>query len=591
MKAIVRTSAGHTVGWPVLAALLASAGCGSESEALNSAAAAGDENAETSNGSEPRSATGWEDTEAAEDTARELYREDAGSTTPPPFEPAALESPNDGGAGALLADGPSPSLDAAFPDAPALDAAPDALPPAPPSCPPPSCDPVCHDDPALVTLAPLTDAGPAPSSRFLGEGRHPVAADCSGFAVAFVEPGGNDPPRIGLSPFTAQGARRAESPWYVHAGTLPLLISHPVVAPLPGGRLAVAYTDLDPGFLGAEDPPLIGDGDALGIALRWIDPETGDLGPILHANDAEFPPDSGLPWLPTEFSQLDPDILTVGSTVVVAWVDSVDPVTGPDVRYRLFDDSLEGDPHVHTLADGAAAESHVALAPFADSWAAAWRSTFEGTEQIEIAAGGERWSVGPFLPPPPSDRPALAELDDERLLLVFTEGTDPEESGVANNPRLRAAVLDRLAPGTTSFFSIDPLDPDYAADFSIAQSHPAAVRVGGRIYIAWRSSRIVGDPRGEELWVKEIFWEPDEGGDGLVIDLGEPELPLPRRDEHRFGDQRFPALAPTPLLPEGALVAVWDDYGRVFGGEQGTPDVIVQLMPAPVSPLSGGPLQ
>lgn len=42
-----------------------------------------------------------------------------------------------------------------------------------------------------------------------------------------------------------------------------------------------------------------------------------------------------------------------------------------------------------------------------------------------------------------------------------------------------------------------------------------------------------------------------------------------------------PALAALPLWPEGALAAAWEDWGVTFGFE-GEPDVVTELIPAPV---------
>jgi hypothetical protein len=48
-----------------------------------------------------------------------------------------------------------------------------------------------------------------------------------------------------------------------------------------------------------------------------------------------------------------------------------------------------------------------------------------------------------------------------------------------------------------------------------------------------------------------------------------------------LGDQRFAALASSPLGPDGALVGAWNDLGKVFSNEANG-DVAVELMPVPV---------
>ena len=95
------------------------------------------------------------------------------------------------------------------------------------------------------------------------------------------------------------------------------------------------------------------------------------------------------------------------------------------------------------------------------------------------------------------------------------------------------------------------------------------------MYLSWRAAAASGDPKAEELWLRELQWN------GSSITLGTP-LRLPRWDAHTAGDQRFPALAASPLGPEGALVTAWDDYGLVFGKDEGAPDVVVELIPVPV---------
>lgn len=104
---------------------------------------------------------------------------------------------------------------------------------------------------------------------------------------------------------------------------------------------------------------------------------------------------------------------------------------------------------------------------------------------------------------------------------------------------------------------------------------PAAVRVGTRAFVAWATEAVIADPRGEEMWRKEVTWS------GSALDTSSVEIRLPRRDTHRLGDQRFPALAATPLGPEGAIAEAWMDLGNTFAAEA-SGDVAVELMPVPV---------
>ena len=122
-------------------------------------------------------------------------------------------------------------------------------------------------------------------------------------------------------------------------------------------------------------------------------------------------------------------------------------------------------------------------------------------------------------------------------------------------------------------FAITPTVAPYSTDASLAQGHPNAVRVGGRIYLAWRSALVTGDPKAEELWLKELDWLSP------TLDLSKAELALPRWPSHLGDDQRRPALCGTAA---GALATAWDDYGRVFGSIEGTPDVVAELIPLPL---------
>jgi hypothetical protein len=247
--------------------------------------------------------------------------------------------------------------------------------------------------------------------------------------------------------------------------------------------------------------------------------------------------------------------------------------------FRTFNSDLVPTSGEQIVANGTANEGDVALAPFGTSWAAAWRAGETGVETLNIRAGTTSWSIGPYLPGPVGDRPALAELDSTHLLVVCTEGTDPEETGVANSSKLRAAVLDTAAPGAVTPFDIAPL---VAGGESLSQDHPNAIRVGSRVYIAWRTESALGDARAEELWLKLVGWNPS----GTTADLSSVEIPLPRLASHRSGDQRRPALASSSLGQEGTLVTAFDDLGKVFTSE-GNGDPAVEAIPLPLLRLAG----
>jgi len=401
----------------------------------------------------------------------------------------------------------------------------------------------------LLVPGPGSDGGVPPKvSRRLGAGRHPVAGGDSGFAVAFVTslPA---PVTLGLSTFDAVGVP-ASPPVTVAADASITASAHPVVAALPGGKYALAYTDLN------------ADGDGLGIALRSVDGATKQVGSLVRANTTKT------------FGQHDVDLVWTGTELVAAWVDdSKLPVSGADVRLRRFSASLSPLGAEEIVANSLAQEGSVALATFGAGWAVAWRSASAGTETISVKANGSSWSAALAAPGPAEDKPALVELDATHLLLVFSEGTPA---------RLRGAILDTASQNVTPF-PISPAVAPYSTDASLAQSHPNVVRAGSRVFVAWRSALVPGDAKAEELWLKELGWTSP------TLDLSKPEIALPRWPSHLKDDQQRPALA---AMGSGALVTAWDDYGRVFGSVEGTPDVVAELCPLPLlrlaAPVDGG---
>jgi len=151
------------------------------------------------------------------------------------------------------------------------------------------CTHACQVSDALVELqdpeSPWQSGG-----RILDEGRHPLSASPYGLAVAYVEPD-PDPPVVGLSVFDAVATPRERI--VVSDDALPVLLANPVSAALPAATYSVAWADL------------AADGDALGIALRKVEPD-GTLGALSTGNAQP------------EFAQYDPDLITVGDLVIVA---------------------------------------------------------------------------------------------------------------------------------------------------------------------------------------------------------------------------------------------------------------------------------
>jgi len=381
----------------------------------------------------------------------------------------------------------------------------------------------------------LAAAGtPLNVARKLGEGRHPVAGAPGGFGVVFVEPDPKQqianvtPPLVGLAVFDAGGDPRARIA--VSAGGSPLLSSNPVVAALPGSpaSYAVAWSDFE------------GDGDELGIALRRVSVSAADGSKLPSVGAAAGATLSALQFANsgTRFSQYDPDVLAVGDSLVVAWTDSADSDTAPDVRYRVFSSDSAGltaQAVDQTLSATSAFEGNVALAPFGASWAAAWRaSTSDGHETIEIRdnASGTRWSVGPHLPSESADHPALADLGNGRLLVLYTVATDPGMTGTANVGKLRAALL---GPAQASVTAVDVTPSSAAlANAAVAESEPSLVSAGGSWYFAWRSAAQPGDANGDELWLRRVS---AAGASSLTLDA---EQRLPRWPTGTPGRPAFP---------------------------------------------------
>ncbi|CAN5816968.1 hypothetical protein BH09MYX1_BH09MYX1_40230 [soil metagenome] len=370
-----------------------------------------------------------------------------------------------------------------------------------------------------------TDAGL--TSRTLGLGRHPISGSSAGFAVSWIEPVG---PKLGMTFYDARGVPSGIVDRFAILST-PLITSAPVVAAVPGAY-AVAFTDF------------AGDGDAEGIALRKVNPNVPSSGAPGHANST------------TAFAQYDADILWTGSSLIVAWTDSSNVTSGPDLRFRTVDANMVPTSAEQTLAGSLAIEENVSLAPFAGSWAAAWREASGGFETSRAKAGNVAFSIGPFVPGPYDAPPALAELDGTHLLLTYVE-----------NDKLWGAVLDVSQPGTVTAFDIAPLSQGLNPPAALWS---AAVRAGSRIFVSWSSDAVIADPRAEEAWLKEVSWN------GSALDLTRAEIPLPRWDSHRLGDQRFPALTAVG----SDLAGAWLDLGNTFPNS-GNGDVALQLIPQP----------
>jgi hypothetical protein len=388
-------------------------------------------------------------------------------------------------------------------------------------------------------------------TRTLAAGRHPIAANDSSLAAAFLDTSAQ-PLALSMATFTGKGdATGTAIPLNVQSTVTEA--ANPVVAGLPCNRFAAAWSDYG------------GDGDSLGVAMRLVDPTTPPSGAPVFANTT------------AAFSQYDPDVVWTGTQLVVAWVDDSNAQTAPDVRVRTFDENLRPTSGEQTLAATSDSEADVALAAFAGSWAAAWRDDANGVETIRVHAGSADWTVGTFLPGPVDDKPALAQLDATHLLVAYSVGVDSTGSGVASGSKIQVAVLD------TGIAGVQGVDLVAAAPEAqgLDQAQPNLAVVQGSVFAAWRTAASPGDANGEDVWLKPIPWN------GITLDLTAAERPLPHWPQARAGDQRLPAMVAGTLPPGGGLFLAWDDLGKGIASGEGNGDVVVELAPVPLLRTAG----
>lgn len=376
---------------------------------------------------------------------------------------------------------------------------------------------VCTTDCRVVAGVAIAAGAPdGGASRYLGTAPHVAAGTDEGAAVVYEELGTR--PSVLFQPMSAAG-RRVAPPVDVALGYEPLLDANPAVAALPGGRFAVAWTD------GLDGAPT--------VRLRLVEGAT--LGPaqLAHVSVA------GL--------HAEPDLLWTGTELVVAYTDLL------DVRYRVFSPGLEPQGPEGVVAADAAIESGVTLATFGGGWAAAVRSNTEGLESIVVKSGGASWSTPLEQPGPQGDRPALVALDASHLLVVFTIGTDPGQTGMATIGRLRGAVLTADAPGLVATFPLLERSGAGAAagDAAISDRGPSAARVGDSLNVAWTSTT-AGAADAPRVYLAPLTFG---AADARVV-VGTPrELPFGAPPDSWRSNVH---LAASSLFPGGALISVWE---------------------------------
>ena len=270
------------------------------------------------------------------------------------------------------------------------------------------------------------------------------------------------------------------------------------------GSYAVAYADNG------------GDGDGLGIALRIANPSAGTVGPLIRVNTT------------TALGQHEPDVIWTGTELVVVWTDQSSFLTSKtDLRVRRFTAAGAAIDAESKLALSTLQETAPVLSTFGGSWAAVWRTSDAASETLNVrsALPSVQWQLLNIDPAPDAEKATLVELDAQHLLAVFVAG-----GLLADPPRLRGAILDTSVPGVTPSFAIDALVAPYSSNTALGQTQPVLVRAGSRVYLAWRSERVLGAPEGEELWLKELVWIAAEAG--FTLDLSKSEIPIPRWSQH-----------------------------------------------------------
>lgn len=331
----------------------------------------------------------------------------------------------------------------------------------------------------------------------------------------------------------------------------------PVVAAISTTQYVAVWGDTGTGQVGP------------GIAMAVLDTTSGTVGPVVHANAF------------TESPETEPDALWVGGSLVVAWTD--DSGDNPEIKYRTFDASLSATSGETYLASPTVAEVDVTLAPFNGGWAAAWKgSDVTGAESVHVKAGSTEIATGAFWAGETGERPALVQVGATSLFVAFSMSVLTDDADDESTTVLQGAVVDMTQAGTTFTASEIALDAQAdGGDSRFPEGFPAAVSVGGEMWLgAWTAAQ-VGDPLEDELWLAPVV-------NAEAAQVGTTVLPMPRWFAHRAGDQETPALGVTTLAPNGALVAVWEDDGVAIGGPEARPDVAVEVVPLPMLRIGGG---
>lgn len=371
-----------------------------------------------------------------------------------------------------------------------------------------SCTPACRVrtlDRALGALLPQT------AEQTLGTGAHSAAGSAEGFAVVYLEHRA-----VWLQLFDSLGRVNGD-PIEVSAGAEPTLEANPVVAAIPGGKYAVAWTD---GKSGTPD-----------VLLRLIDGESRALNAARPAHKSA----SSL--------QHEPDLIWVDGALWVAWTDLL------DLKIRPFDELLEPLEPEQNLAATGAIEYGAALTAWDDTWAAAYHSNDEGVHNIEVVAGTARWSIQGGLEAS-EEKPALVTLADQTLILISRAVVAGPESDPAL--RLVAAGLDPLLPTLTNPVPLAFASQMAENDSAGSARRPSVASVPDEIYLAWEQG--YGQDTSDVLW-GSVEWDPVSS----ELFEGPPRVYVtPARETGSTGFRRNPRVTFVPSPTGGALLTVWE---------------------------------
>ena len=298
------------------------------------------------------------------------------------------------------------------------------------------------------------------TERRLGAGNHPVASGSQGMAVAFLElqMKDNSAPRLGVATFSLLGEGRG-------VGRIQgvLLEADPVLAALPDGSFALAYTAF--GL----------DGDGLGVALVKVSSTGGIVGTTKVANQT------------TLYGQKAPDIIWTGSQLVVAWEDE-SQTSGRRICSREFSQTLAPLAAEHCEPIAAAWASRVSLTPVAGQSAMAWRSDTQTTNSVKLKFASHL-STFDLTASTLAETPTLLGLDAGHVLIVYTEGCGEQD----------AVVVNAAGAVTTSTLLNTSGEERYA---------PVLASTSDGIYLSWREPAVMlgsdWDPNFDELYIQKI---------------------------------------------------------------------------------------